>query len=234
MKIRATLTWLTLLALASPGWSRVHEYRTLELADGTRLEYALVLPADFDRHRQYPALLGLPPGAQDRAMVEAGLSRYWQDAAAARGWIIVSPVAPEGIAFHKGSESFIPPLLDAIEKRFHIVGDKLHLAGVSNGGLSAFRVALEWPERFQSLTVLPGFPPTPRDETRLERLRGMPVHLFAGGDDKDWANAARSTQEKLETLGIPVQVEVFPGEGHVPPSMTAHRFLDLLESLRAR
>jgi len=175
MKIRNTLTWLALLALTTPGWSRGHEYKTLDLADGTKLEYALVLPEGFDPSRTYPVLLGLPPSAQDRDMVEAGLS---------------------------------------------------------NGGRSAFRVALEWPERFQSLTVLPGLPPTPRDEDRLERLRGIPVHLFAGGTDKKWVDAGRSTKKRLDKLGIPAELEVFPDEGHVPRSMTAERFLDLLESLR--
>ncbi len=38
-------------------------------------------------------------------------------------------------------------------------GGKGHLAGVSYGGLSAYRVITEYPDRFLSLTVLPGVPP---------------------------------------------------------------------------
>ena len=33
-------------------------------------------------------------------------------------------------------------------------------------------------------------------------------------------------------LGIEASVEIFPGEEHVPRSMTTERFLDLMESLR--
>jgi len=233
MKTRAILAAIFLL-LAGPGWGHGHAYQSLDLAGGAKLEFALVLPEGFDPSATYPVLLALPPGAQNRAMVEAGLSRYWGDAAGARGWIVVSPIAPGGVMFFLGSEKFIPPLLDAIQKRFHIEGGKFHLAGVSNGGRSAFRVALDFPDRFHSLTVLPGFPPTAHDEARLERLRGMPVHMFAGGADRQWAAAERATKKRLDTLGIKASVEVFPGEGHIPRSMTAGRFMDLIGRLRTR
>ncbi|MFQ5702181.1 MAG: hypothetical protein ACE5HU_10085, partial [Acidobacteriota bacterium] len=82
--------------------------------------------------------------------------------------------------------------------------------------------------------VLPGFPSTPRDEKRLDRLRGMPIHMFAGGADHQWAEAERSTRRRLQKLGIDASVEVFPGEGHVPRSMTTERFLNLLDGLRGR
>lgn len=220
------------VALATPGQARVHHYRRLAVGHGKKLDYALVLPREFDRKRAYPVLLALPPGGQDRAMVEAGVGRYWGLEAARRGWIVVSPVAPDGVLFFKGAEQVLPALMDAIADEFILEGNRFHLAGVSNGGISAFRVAVSWPERFQSLTVLPGFPMTREDIEGLSRLRGMPVHLFAGGDDVKWASAERKTAKMLEDLGIPVAVTVYPGEGHVPASITAVKLFDLLDGLR--
>ena len=66
----------------------------------------------YDPAATYPVLLALPPGAQDQAMVEAGFARYWGAPARAAGWVVVSPVAPEGRAFWQGGEAAIPPLLN--------------------------------------------------------------------------------------------------------------------------
>ena len=136
-------------------------------------------PEDFDPEHAYPALLALPPGPQTERMVEAGLGRYWGDLAAERGWIVVSPVAPGGVTFFQGSEHLVPELLAQVRDEHRVENGRFHLAGASNGGRSAFRVALEYPEEFLSLTVLPGFPPNDEDRRRLERIAGMPVRMAA-------------------------------------------------------
>ncbi|MFQ5670504.1 MAG: nuclear transport factor 2 family protein [Acidobacteriota bacterium] len=231
MLMRGTLLAVAALGLAMPVLARDHEYRTLAVEDGSELQYALVLPDGYDPRRTYPALLALPPGPQTREMVEAGLNLYWGRDAARHGWLVVSPVAPGGRLFFQGPERLIPPLLDRIQDEFKIEGGKFHLAGVSNGGRSAFRVALNWPGRFHTLTVLPGFPPAEEDFARLERLRGIPVHLFAGGEDRVWVRQETRTQQRLEQLGFDVTLEVFPGEGHVPSTMKG-QVMDLLDTLR--
>ncbi|TDI29498.1 MAG: hypothetical protein E2P03_10105 [Acidobacteria bacterium] len=221
-----------MLLIATGTMAQDHEYLDLVLEDGSTLRYALVLPHHFDPQSEYPALLALPPGPQTKERVEAGLSRYWGREAAGRQWIVVSPIAPGERLFFQGSEKFIPQLLDAIQERFLIEGDKFHLAGVSNGGRSAFRVALNWPERFHDLIVLPGFPPNGRDFSRLDRLQGIPIYMFAGGKDKKWVAEEERTAEELKKLDIEAHLEVFPGEGHVPASMDGERLMDLLETLR--
>ncbi|MFQ5767144.1 MAG: hypothetical protein ACE5ID_04085 [Acidobacteriota bacterium] len=223
-----------LVAFSVMAGGKHYTYEELKLPQGGSLSYALILPEHFDPKGIYPALLALPPGNQTREMVEAGLKRYWGAAAARRGWIVASPVAPGGKLFFQGSEHLIPPLLDRLQARFHIEGGKFHLAGVSNGGRSAFRVALDSPERFASLTVLPGFPPSREDFGRLELLKGLPVQMFAGGNDHQWVKMERETKEKLDTLGIEASLTVFPGEGHVPSSMEGARVMKLLEKLRPK
>jgi len=223
---------LVLLAVFPAAGQEQEKDVRLALEDGSTLRYALVLPRHFDAYREYPVLLALPPGPQDRDMVETGLSRYWGRQATARGWIVISPVAPGGRLFFKGSEEVIPQLLDALLEKYQVEGGKFHLAGVSNGGLSAFRIALNWPERFHSLTVLPGFPPSDRDFKRLDRLKGLPIHMFAGGQDEKWVEEETRTHEKLQELEIPSTLKIFPDEGHVPASMDGEVVMDLLETLR--
>lgn len=209
-----------------------HEYRELSTAEG-RLRYALALPDDFDSSRTYPALLAFPPGPQTEPMVDAGFDRYWGPQASRRGWIVISPVAPGGQIFHRGGDALIPALLDQIASEFQIEGDGFHVAGWSNGGRTAFHVALTHPSRVKSLVVLPGGPPTEAHIDKLANLGRIPVRMFAGGRDTEWVRLMQDTEERLHTLSISVETTILPGEGHVPPSLDGEPVMRLLESLRA-
>jgi len=234
--MRSTLVLVSSLAVLAPPADaeeaiRFHE---LPLDGGGTLQYALVLPVDYDSERVYPALLALPPGAQDARMVAAGLHRYWGRQAAERGWLVVTPVAPDGVSFFQGSERHLPGLLDHIREHYPVEHGRFHLAGNSNGGRGAFRIVLDHPEEFLSLTVLPGYPPAEGDMERLSRLAGMPVRMFVGGEDRGWVQRMEETRKRLEAEGGDVELTVFPGEGHVPPSLDGGRFMRDLEKLRMK
>lgn len=243
MTQRNSVSWLgtlgfilALVGLVSEGTASArggHEYHELRTADGGRLRYALALPDGFERSNTYPALLAFPPGPQTEPMVEAGFSRYWGEQASARGWIVVSPVAPDGQLFFRGGEMRILALMDHMASEFQIEGGRFHVAGSSNGGLSAFRVALEHPSRVQSLIVLPGGPPTEGDVGMLRRLGGIPIRMFAGARDTEWVRLMEDTEERLKALGIAVETITFPGEGHVPISLDGDPIMELLEGLRS-
>ncbi|RMF64615.1 MAG: hypothetical protein D6743_09130 [Calditrichaeota bacterium] len=206
--------------------------RTMKLQDKTRMSYTVVLPEKYDKQRVYPILLALPPGPQTGEMVERGLDGFWREQAQSRGWIVVSPVAPHGKLFFQGSEAYLPEFLDKIAQEFPPEGGKFYLAGISNGGISAFRVALNWPERFHALLALPGFP-ADRDFQRLERLKQIPVAMFGGGEDVGWVVQMQQAQRRLKELNGHVTLKVFPGEGHLVRSLVGGKLLfDLLESFR--
>jgi hypothetical protein len=122
------------------------EFRSVTLGDGTRIDFAVVLPPDFDADRTYPLLLALLPGRQDERMVRAGPSSYWEEAARQLGLIVASPIAPE-VMFFRGGERHVPAFLDETGRILPIDG-AVHLAGISNGGLSAFRIAGLYPPLF--------------------------------------------------------------------------------------
>jgi len=52
-------------------------HRSVTLSGGTTIQYAVVLPPNFDPSRTYPILLALPPGGQDLATVDALVNAYW-------------------------------------------------------------------------------------------------------------------------------------------------------------
>jgi pimeloyl-ACP methyl ester carboxylesterase len=206
-------------------------YQTMTLRSGTILEYGLVVPADFDPAKRYPILLALPPGPQTKEMVQWGLENYWAQEALRRGWIILSPVAPAGVLFFQGAEGIIPEFLSRTATLLKPEGGKYHLAGVSNGGISAFRVALNQPELFSSLMVLPGFPQNDNDFERLNNLTGLPVVMFVGENDDGWVQRMEATAERLTELGGQAELEIVPGENHVIQSLSGGvRLFDLLES----
>ncbi|MCA9284147.1 MAG: hypothetical protein KDA22_02960 [Phycisphaerales bacterium] len=208
------------------------EQRHLTTRDGTVVDYALVLPRDFDASKTYPALLALPPGPQTASMVEAGLDRYWGKQASERGWIVISPAAPNGVSFYSGSERLVPELLDAVQSQFKVEGGKFHLAGASNGGRSAFRVALDHPDRFLSLTVLPGMPPRPEDFAMLPSIAKLPVTMYVGGSDTAWLEQMKRTRDALVRAGGRVTLTVLPNEGHVPPSLDGAVIMERLDEVR--
>ncbi|HRW10614.1 MAG TPA: hypothetical protein P5121_36170 [Caldilineaceae bacterium] len=203
------------------------------LADGTMIEYTVLLPPNYQVGQPYPTLLALPPGSQTANMVTSGLSSYWRDGAMANGWVIISPVAPGGQLFFQGAEAYIPAFLDQIAAQYPPEGGKFHLSGVSNGGISAFRVAGAHPERFHSLIVLPGYPNTAADKENLAQLTALPVALFVGENDSSWIAPMREAAAMLNNAGGNATLTVVMGEGHFIRSLIGgEQLFALLESFR--
>ena len=211
---------LLVLGVAWPGLAFSAEFKTVELSDKTRIRYALVLPEGYREGEVYPFIFALPPGQQDQAMVEAGMRVYWEAEARRRGVIVVSPVAPGGKLFFKGSEQHIPEFLRLLQKEFVVADGAFHLTGVSNGGVSAFRVALLYPEFFQSLTVLPGFPPTPAGRQYFGRLSAMRIAMFVGEHDAGFREPMELARQAFAANGKEIHMEIIPDEGHFVRSLS--------------
>jgi pimeloyl-ACP methyl ester carboxylesterase len=174
----------------------------------------------------WPSLRAINPGSWWRPACA-----YWATEAQKRGWVIVSPSAPDGESFYTGAESELPNLLDEVAKLVRFEGGKAHLAGISNGGLSAYRAATEYPARFLSLTVLPGIPPDDRAFHALQRLRGIPVAAFAGAEDSSWVRGSRDAKAEMDRLGIQNTLQIVLGEGHVI-GLDPAKLFDLLDQRR--
>ena len=231
--VTGTVAALSLFALSLYGsHGQAAEFKTLTLPDQTELAYAVAHPDGFDPQNEYPVLLALPPGGQTTDMVRAGLDAYWEAEGTGRGFVVVSPAAPSGQLFMGSGRRFIAPFLDHIRTTYRVAGGKIHLTGVSNGGLSAFAAAIDNPHAFQTLTVIPGYPPSREDFAALDRLDGVRINMFVGGNDGGWLDSMATTQAELERLGLDSSYEVVPAEGHFVRSLTGANSARLFDQIQ--
>jgi len=218
---RLLRTWVVLVFAVGVGLPvDAAELKRVRLSDGTEIEYALVLPADFRDDKIYPALLAFPGGRQNLESVRGGLSRFWEREAAKRGYIVFSPAAPTGKPFYESGADLILEFLQRQLAAFKIEGGKFHVAGSSNGGVSAFVAAIRYPELFHSLTALAGFPVEQVDFDRLHRLQNIKIAMFVGDGDQYWKEGMEKTRERLASLGKQVYFEVIPRNGHFLPDLS--------------
>jgi len=199
------------------------------------LKFALVMPEYYSSETAYPVLLTFPPGDQTQAMVEWELEKYWIKSTIQQGWIVVSPISPYDTTFFEGAEKYIPNLMEWVRTNYNVEGDKFHIAGVSNGGKSAFRIAIEHSDQVQSLTVLPGFPPSKDDFNKLNRLKSIPVTMYVGENDNTWLNESQKTYDELRDLHAShVRLHILKKEGHELESLTSSELIQVLEDARPK
>ena len=122
------------------------------------------------------------------------------------------------------------PLIDDAARTFAILdevlwcsgGDpsKVHLAGVSNGGLAAFGLMMAQPERFATLLGAPGAfpiqdPSTVDSEVWATALAGRAVFNGVGANDRDWRAEVIATHNALASAGVESLYVEFPDQGHI-------------------
>ena len=201
--------------------------------DGTVVDYFLVVPKD--RHVGTPGkvVFAFPPGGQDLNVTRSVVESRWREEALARDWVVASPAAPPtGLYYSDKPAALVSELLDAIAAQYPPEGGRFDLAGVSNGGLSAFRAAINFPDRFRSLVVFPGYSEAGGDDPELVKLKHIGVAMFVGGDDTGWLEPSRLTETTLKRLGYAVELHVVAGQAHIIATLTGKDLFDALERVR--
>lgn len=181
---------------------------------GTKLEYKVVLPNDYDASKAYPAILAFGGGSQTMDMVEATLRRNWREQAESLGYIVILPAAPNGDLFFESGDRVFPAFIVKLLGDYKILQNKFHIAGVSNGGLSAFHIASLYPQYFWSVTGLPGFLDDPSSD-RMRALAKMCIYMYAGEMDPGWLRSEKQESAKFRSEGYRVEFSEEAGEGHV-------------------
>ena len=202
--------------------------------DGRTVDYVTVTPDGFEQGDTAPVMIAFPPGGQDPELTRSVVEGIYRDEALARGWVVVSPAAPrDGSLWFDASETLSSELLDWVGGWVEPEGDRFHIVGVSNGGLSSFRVAGDHPDRVKSIVVFPGYPRSDDDRDALDDLAGIPVRMFVGGEDPTWITPMEDTEAALLALGGDVELEIVPGEGHIMGSLSdGARIFDELDAAR--
>ncbi len=180
---------------------------------GIKIAYKVVLPDTYDATKEYPLILAFGGGAQTMNIVETGLNRYWREQAEKRGYIVVSPASPDGNLFFEENSRIFPQFLEMIAHDYKIEGGKMHVAGFSNGGVSAFYVASNYPKYFWSITGMPGLL-EPESDAKIAAIKQMCIFMHAGGNDQGWPEAMEKQSKLFAQKGLTVKFRVEPDQAH--------------------
>lgn len=197
---------------------------------GMPLHYKVVLPKDYDAGKAYPAVLAFPPGDQSMEMVQFTLLQNWAGEAQRRGYIVVIPAAPEGRTFPQEGARVFPEFLEKLLRDYKIKDNKFHIAGMSNGGLSAFHIATSYPRFFSTVTGFPGYLPDASPE-RVKALSGMCIHMHVGEMDTRWRDAMQRQAAEFRAHGFAVQLTVEAGEPHVIQALNGEGAVRLFKEM---
>ena len=206
---RAALLAATALNLAS---AEVQD-KTAKIGK-TTVQYKVVLPSNYDAAKAYPGVLAFPGGPQTMSIVDTMIRRNFQQQAEQRGYVVVMPSAPDGVLFFEGSEKIFPEFLTKLLADYKIRDNRFHIAGVSNGGISAFHVAAMHPQYFISLTGFPGYLIT-ATAPRVAALAKTCIYMHVGENDSGWREDMDAQSRQFRSKGYKVNFSVEKGEGHI-------------------
>jgi poly(3-hydroxybutyrate) depolymerase len=180
---------------------------------GLKLTYKVVLPDGYDTSRAYPMVLVFTGGPQTLQMAGNTLESDWRKEGERRGYILVSPGTPNGSLFFEGADRVFPEFLEQLLRDFNVKGGKLHVAGHSNGGLSAFHVAARYPQYFTTLTGYPGLLDG-ADVGKMTALKPMCVFMHVGDQDGGWMTSMQRQADDLKKQGFRIQFTVEKNQVH--------------------
>jgi len=176
-------------------------------------KYLLFLPADFgsDTRKRWPTILFLHGSGErgdDLAKVKVNGPPKFLDHRPGFPFIVISPQAPDDGGW---DPDVLNALLDDALKRYPIDPDRIYLTGLSMGGIGAYELATEHPERFAAVAPISGF----GDPDRACRLKNLPLHAYHGGKDPYVLPADdQATVRAIQDCGGRAKMLLFPEEGH--------------------
>jgi poly(3-hydroxybutyrate) depolymerase len=181
---------------------------------GLDVRFRVILPNNFDPSQTYPTILQFPGGSQTWNIVIGSTDADWREKAESDGYIVISPAAPNGQLFFQGGDRVFPEFLEYILATFPVANNKLHVTGISNGGLSAFHVASLYPDYFISVTGYPGLLNGASND-RLEALRPLCIYMHVGDRDSAWRSAMQNQFQDLQRDGFNIDFNVETDQNHV-------------------
>jgi len=199
---------------------------------GTSVDYKVLLPPGYDPAKAYPAVLVFTGGGQSLQAAQNTLEVDWRSEAETRGYIVISPDAPGGALFFQEGDRVFPAFLDMIAKDYKLAG-KLHIAGHSNGGLSAFHIAALYPAYFSTVTGYPGLYQDNPEAEFPAALKRLCLYMHVGDMDPEWRQAMEAEAREIGGQGYHIKLTVEKNQTHrlkAPELGLSKRLFDEIES----
>lgn len=190
--------------------------------------HAVFAPLHYERNYAYPLIVWLHGRRDDerqllRVMPLVSMRNYV--AVAPRGLRVADDSGgygwPQDAATieHAGQRVF--DLIDAVADKYHFSPRRVFLAGFDDGGTMAFRLAMNYPNRFAGALSLCG--PFPTGQTplgRLDEIRGLPIFLAVGRDSRCYPpEQVCEDLRLLHTAGLSITLRQYPCCHEISPQM---------------
>lgn len=179
-------------------------------------DYLVWLPPGIERDdRKWPVLIYLHGrslrGDDTSLLLQYGLPRYLAEGRSIPFIVVAPQVQPPG---GWTDADRVAELLDEVEARYPVDGDRVYLTGYSMGGGGVWRVALAHGDRFAAAVPLAAHTPEPTPE-RTRRLSDLPLLVYHGSADEVTPVArAVAMVEALRRGGADVELRLIEGAGH--------------------
>ena len=225
---RVFLVWTAMAVLGGMGCASVSKQpRALtgqhpqsfvkEGDEKTRVNYLLYIPEIYPKSRKRWPLVLFLHGAGERGNDLEKVKMHGPPKLVAKEgkefpFILVSPQCPTGGWWSGDREiTALNALLDDIVARYRVDVDRIYVTGLSMGGFGAWRLALDYPDRFAAIAPICGG----GDPARAERIKHLPVWVFHGAKDNTVPlRASEAMVAALKKAGGNVRFTVYPDAGH--------------------
>jgi phospholipase/carboxylesterase len=206
---------------------------------------ALFAPLHYEPNYAYPLLVWLHGTGDD----ETQLKRI-MPLVSMRNYVAVAPRAPQqpsgdsqkvadgwsqtGDRWTVG-EQYVFDAIEAAQSRYHIAARRIFVAGFDGGGTMAFRLAMDYPQRFAGVLSLCGrFPAGQKPLKRIALARQVPVFLACGRDSRRYASTEVCEHLKLfHSAGMNVSLRQYPCGQEMVPAMLADMDRWIMEQISA-
>jgi phospholipase/carboxylesterase len=197
-----------------------------------RLPVRTFLPTGYEPNYAYPLLVFFHGhgGSEEQILrLAPRLSRRNYICVGLRGLHILEPRPDGRPAFawdsHAGLdailEDYVFQAVEQTRRNYHVHSERIFLAGVCEGASLAYRLGLQFPERFAGVISLNGSLPRQRGPLfRLPQARQLRVLIGHGiANARVPLGSAREDHRALYIAGLPVRMHTYPATHRLHPDM---------------
>lgn len=183
---------------------------------GTEQHYALYVPPTYTPATAFPLVVCLHgAGFTGDAYLERWVPRLGD------AYIVACPTEYQGMWWTRFAEELVLATIEDVRSRYRIDMDRIYLTGMSNGGIGAWLIGMQYAPYFAGIAPMAGG----LDDVLypfLQNLSRTPIYIIHGAEDQVMpVTLSREIVKHLIDLGIP---HVYKEHRHVHPHAGGHFF----------